>query len=101
MSENKIIFFFKISGKSLRRNLFFFENKLLSVPAGSIHTIRLDQLNKFQEFLQGEVRYASLAKQFPAEAHELFAAAEGMAKKRYASYQRMAKLDWSKEETAE
>ena len=32
---------------------------------------------------------------------ELFEAAEGMAKKRYASYQRMAKLDWSKEETAE
>ncbi len=59
------------------------------------------QWEKFQEFLQGEVRYASLAKQFPAEAHELFEAAEGMAKKRYASYQRMAKLDWSKEETAE
>ncbi|MBO7301704.1 MAG: 4Fe-4S dicluster domain-containing protein, partial [Bacteroidaceae bacterium] len=53
------------------------------------------QWEKFQEFLQGEVRYASLAKQFPAEAHELFAAAEGMAKKRYASYKRMAKLDWS------
>ena len=59
------------------------------------------QWEKFQDFLQGEVRYASLAKQFPAEAHELFAAAEGMAKKRYASYLRMAKLDWSKEETAE
>ena len=59
------------------------------------------QWEKFQEFLQGEVRYASLAKQFPAEAHELFEAAENMAKKRYASYQRMAKLDWSKEETAE
>ena len=59
------------------------------------------QWEKFQEFLQGEVRYASLAKQFPAEAHELFEAAENMAKKRYASYQRMAKLDWSTEETAE
>ena len=55
------------------------------------------QWEKFQEFLQGEVRYASLAKQFPAEAHELFAAAEGMAKKRYASYQRMAKLDWTQD----
>ena len=56
------------------------------------------QWDKFQEFLQGEVRYASLAKQFPAEANELFGAAEEMAKKRYASYQRMAKLDWGKEE---
>ena len=55
------------------------------------------QWEKFQEFLQGEVRYAALAKQFPSEAHELFEAAEGMAKKRYASYQRMAKLDWSKD----
>ena len=59
------------------------------------------QWDKFQEFLQGEVRYASLAKQFPSEAHELFEAAENMAKKRYASYQRMAKLDWSLEEAAE
>ena len=56
------------------------------------------QWDKFQEFLQGEVRYASLAKQFPAEASELFSAAQEMAKKRYASYERMAKLDWSKEE---
>ena len=56
------------------------------------------QWDKFQEFLQGEVRYASLAKQFPAEAKELFGAAEEMAKKRYASYQRMAKLDWGNEE---
>ena len=56
------------------------------------------QWDKFQEFLQGEVRYASLAKQFPAEAGELFEAAQEMAKKRYASYQRMAKLNWGKEE---
>ena len=56
------------------------------------------QWDKFQEFLQGEVRYAALAKQFPAEASELFNAAEEMAKKRYASYERMAKLDWGKEE---
>jgi len=45
---------------------------------------------KFQEFLLGEVRYTSLAKQFPAEAKELFAAAEKDAKWRYASYKRMA-----------
>ena len=59
------------------------------------------QWDKFQEFLQGEVRYASLAKQYPAEASELFGAAEEMAKKRYASYQRMARLDWSDEKNAE
>ena len=59
------------------------------------------QWDKFQDFLQGEVRYASLAKQFPAEAGELFEAAKEMAQKRYASYQRMAKLDWGKEEVAE
>lgn len=55
------------------------------------------QWDKFQEFLQGEVRYASLAKQFPGEAQELFNAAENMAKKRYASYVRMSKIDWSNE----
>ena len=53
------------------------------------------QWEKFQEFLQGEVRYASLAKMFPAEAQELFDAAQQMAKKRYASYVRMSKLDWT------
>ena len=53
------------------------------------------QWDKFQEFLHGEVRYASLAKQFPTEAQELFDAAEGMAKKRYASYVRMSKMDWA------
>jgi len=55
------------------------------------------QWEKFQEFLQGEVRYASLAKMFPTEAQELFDAAQKMAQKRYASYVRMSKLDWSKE----
>ena len=55
------------------------------------------QWEKFQEFLQGEVRYASLAKMFPAEAQELFDAAQKMAQKRYASYVRMSKLDWSNE----
>ena len=59
------------------------------------------QWDKFQQFLQGEVRYASLAKQYPAEAGELFGAAEEMAKKRYASYKRMAKLDWSEENNEE
>ena len=53
---------------------------------------------KFQDFLKGEVRYASVMKQYPTEAQELFGKAEEMAKKRYASYVRMAKMDWSGQE---
>ena len=41
-----------------------------------------------------EVRYTSLQKAFPAEAAELFQAAEENAKWRYAGYQRMAKLEY-------
>ena len=48
------------------------------------------QWDKFQEFLQGEVRYTSLMKQFPAEAKELFVAAQENAKWRYDGYKRMA-----------
>ncbi|WP_297100194.1 pyruvate:ferredoxin (flavodoxin) oxidoreductase [uncultured Draconibacterium sp.] len=54
--------------------------------------------SQFQDFLNGEVRYTSLKKSFPAEADELFAAAEENAKWRYASYQRMAAMDYSKPE---
>ena len=50
--------------------------------------------SKFQDFLKGEVRYASVMKQFPAEAAELFAQAELMAKKRYQSYVRQTKLEY-------
>ncbi|NDV45751.1 pyruvate:ferredoxin (flavodoxin) oxidoreductase [Paludibacter sp. 221] len=46
--------------------------------------------SKFQDFLKGEVRYTSLMKQFPAQAEELFKAAEENAKWRYAGYKRMA-----------
>ena len=49
---------------------------------------------KFQDFLKGEVRYASVAKQYPTEAQQLFDTAEEMAKKRYASYVRMTKMEW-------
>ena len=45
---------------------------------------------KFQDFLKGEVRYASLLKTFPAEAEELFAKTEQFAKARLAGYKRMA-----------
>ena len=57
--------------------------------------------SQFQDFLNGEVRYTSLKKSFPAEADELFAAAEDNAKWRYASYQRMAAMDYSKAEEGE
>ena len=53
--------------------------------------------DNFQDYLKGEVRFASVAKQYPAEAADLFAACEDMAKKRYASYKRMAAMDWSNE----
>jgi pyruvate-ferredoxin/flavodoxin oxidoreductase len=45
---------------------------------------------KFQEFLNSEVRYTSLKKSFPVEAAELFAAAEENAKWRHNSYRRLA-----------
>lgn len=48
------------------------------------------QWEKFQEFLQGEVRYTALLKQFPEGATELFKAAEENAKWRYNSYKRLA-----------
>ena len=43
----------------------------------------------FQDYLKGEVRFASVMKQYPTEAAELFNACEEMAKKRYQSYVRM------------
>ena len=48
------------------------------------------QWEKFQDFLKGEVRYTSLLKQYPAEAAELFQAAEDNAKWRYKGYKRLA-----------
>ncbi len=53
------------------------------------------QWEGFQDYLKGEVRFASVMKQYPTEAADLFAACEEMAKKRYASYVRMTKMDWS------
>ena len=49
----------------------------------------------FQDYLKGEVRFASVMKQYPNEAADLFNACEDMAKKRYQSYVRMTKMDWS------
>ena len=52
----------------------------------------------FQDFLTGEVRFQALKKQFPEQAGELFQACEENAKRRYQSYVRMSKADWSVEE---
>ena len=49
---------------------------------------------KFQEFLNGEVRYTSLTKMFPEEAAILFQAAEENAKWRYDSYKRLSERNF-------
>jgi pyruvate-ferredoxin/flavodoxin oxidoreductase len=51
--------------------------------------------SKFQDYLNGEVRYTALKKSFPKEADELFKAAEANALWRYRSYQRMNRSDWN------
>jgi pyruvate-ferredoxin/flavodoxin oxidoreductase len=53
------------------------------------------QWDQFQGFLKSEVRYTSLQKAFPAEAAQLFTAAQTNAKWRYDSYVRMASLDFA------
>ena len=50
--------------------------------------------SKFQDYLNGEVRFLSVKKQFPEEAQELFDACQAMAKKRYDSYVRASKMEW-------
>ena len=50
--------------------------------------------DKFDDFLKGEVRYASVQKQYPAEAAELFAAAKANAQWRYNNYLRLSKQQW-------
>ena len=53
--------------------------------------------SKVQDFLKGEVRFASVMKQYPAEAAELFQAAEDNAKWRLRSYKRLAAENWDVE----
>ena len=52
--------------------------------------------DKFQDFLNAEVRFASLAKLFPDEAKVLFKAAKENAQWRYNYYKRMADTEYSK-----
>ena len=48
----------------------------------------------FENFLKGEVRYASVMKQYPQEAEELFKAAKANAQWRYNNYRRLAQQQW-------
>ncbi len=50
--------------------------------------------DNFENFLKGEVRYASVMKQYPAEAAELFAEAKANAQWRYNNYRRLAQQQW-------
>ncbi|MCQ2331061.1 MAG: pyruvate:ferredoxin (flavodoxin) oxidoreductase, partial [Paludibacteraceae bacterium] len=52
------------------------------------------QWDKFADYLKGEVRFASVMKQFPNEAAELFQAAQENAQWRYKSYLRMLGTKW-------
>ena len=60
-------------------------------PAGT-NPFTLDSkepTESFQDFINGQVRYASLKKQFPEKADELFAMAEENSKARLESYQKL------------
>ena len=50
--------------------------------------------SKFQDYLKGEVRFASLFKMQPEAAEELFKAAEDNARWRYNNYKRLAQQQW-------
>ncbi|MBQ0088328.1 MAG: pyruvate:ferredoxin (flavodoxin) oxidoreductase [Prevotellaceae bacterium] len=52
------------------------------------------QWDKFQAYLDGEVRFLSLKKAFPEEAQALYDATKAAAQKRYASYVRKTKEEW-------
>ncbi len=52
--------------------------------------------NKFEDFIDGEIRYTSLMKSFPVEADRLFKIAKEDAQWRYKSYKRLADYDYSK-----
>jgi pyruvate-ferredoxin/flavodoxin oxidoreductase len=52
------------------------------------------QWDKFQGFLNNEVRYTALAKSFPEDAKVLFEEAEKNAKWRYSTYKRLSELEY-------
>ncbi len=51
----------------------------------------------YNDFLMGEVRYATLAKSNPARAEELFARNKAEAQRKWRQYNRLASLDFSEE----
>jgi pyruvate-ferredoxin/flavodoxin oxidoreductase len=51
--------------------------------------------DKFQDFLEGEVRFLSLKKAAPTEAQELYDACKAAAQRRYKSYVRKTQEDWT------
>ena len=53
--------------------------------------------DNFEAFLKGEVRYASVMKQYPAEAEQLFQAAKENAQWRYNNYRRLARQQWGQD----
>jgi pyruvate-ferredoxin/flavodoxin oxidoreductase len=53
------------------------------------------QWERFQEFLNSEVRFTSLKKSFPKEADKLFKAAEENSRWRYDFYQRLAAMEYA------
>jgi pyruvate-ferredoxin/flavodoxin oxidoreductase len=75
----------------------FRHNPLLEEEGKNPFTMDSKEPNwsKFQEFLNGEVRYTSLKKSFPQEASKLDAIAEGDAKWRYRNYTRLASIDYT------
>ena len=53
--------------------------------------------SKFEDYLKGEVRFASLVKMYPEQAQELFEACKANAMWRYNNYKRLAAQDWGKD----
>jgi len=53
-----------------------------------------EPIASYQEFLEGEIRYSSLAKVFPERAKEMFELSEKNAKERYDAYKRLANMQY-------
>lgn len=68
-------------------------NPLLSIEGKNPFVLdSKEPQESFQEFLQGEVRYASLKKAFPETADQLYAEAEEASRERLEAYKNMAKI---------
>ena len=74
-------------------HLYRFDPRLAQEGKNPFQLDSKEPTESFQEFIQSEVRYTSLAKKFPEIANELFEKAEKNANLRYASYKRMAAME--------